>query len=616
MVEHLFLLLFHFNLWINFVVMSNKSKLNTRVFARLLSYWKAYKTLFAIAVFTTLVLAVLGPARPKIIGVVVQKYIVDTPNGEALLMWTLIIIGILIFEGILQFVATYFANLFAQSIIRDIRKKLMKHILSFNIRYFDKTPVGTHVTRIISDLEAITDVFSSGMMDIVGDLLMLSVVVVWMFVDNWQLALMTLVPIPLLLFATRIFARAVRKSLEQEREQVSRLNNFVNERLTGMAIVQLFNRQKKEYDQFVEINKKHRQAHVNAIWAYSIFFPVVEILSSLSIAFLLVWGALQVQGKTDSEIKGMYGTIFNYVLWIYMLYRPIRQLADKFNILQRGTVRAERVFETLDREQHIQDEGTNKECDFNQDLKFKSLYFAYNDEDWVLQDINLTIETGTTVAFVGATGAGKTSIVNLIGRFYEFQKGEITLGETPITDLELSYLRRNVAIVLQDVFLFSDTILNNITLNDPSISREQVIEAAKAVGAHGFISTLPGGYDYEVGERGGVLSVGQRQLLSFIRAYVYDPSILILDEATSSVDTESEMLIQQATEKITKGRTSIVIAHRLSTIQKADKIVVLDKGKIVEVGGHNELLRQQGYYRNLYDMQFSEMNDNKKKPKE
>jgi len=596
--------------------MSNKSKLNTRVFARLLSYWKAYKTLFAIAVFTTLVLAVLGPARPKIIGVVVQKYIVDTPNGEALLMWTLIIIGILIFEGILQFVATYFANLFAQSIIRDIRKKLMKHILSFNIRYFDKTPVGTHVTRIISDLEAITDVFSSGMMDIVGDLLMLSVVVVWMFVDNWQLALMTLVPIPLLLFATRIFARAVRKSLEQEREQVSRLNNFVNERLTGMAIVQLFNRQKKEYDQFVEINKKHRQAHVNAIWAYSIFFPVVEILSSLSIAFLLVWGALQVQGKTDSEIKGMYGTIFNYVLWIYMLYRPIRQLADKFNILQRGTVRAERVFETLDREQHIQDEGTNKECDFNQDLKFKSLYFAYNDEDWVLQDINLTIETGTTVAFVGATGAGKTSIVNLIGRFYEFQKGEITLGETPITDLELSYLRRNVAIVLQDVFLFSDTILNNITLNDPSISREQVIEAAKAVGAHGFISTLPGGYDYEVGERGGVLSVGQRQLLSFIRAYVYDPSILILDEATSSVDTESEMLIQQATEKITKGRTSIVIAHRLSTIQKADKIVVLDKGKIVEVGGHNELLRQQGYYRNLYDMQFSEMNDNKKKPKE
>lgn len=595
--------------------MSNKSKLNTRVFARLLSYWKAYKTLFAIAVFTTLILAVLGPARPKIIGVVVQKYIVDNPNGEALLMWTLIIIGILIFEGILQFISTYFANLFAQSIIRDIRKKLMKHIMSFNVRYFDKTPVGTHVTRIISDLEAITDVFSSGMMDIVGDLLMLSVVVVWMFVDNWQLALLTLLPIPLLLFATRIFARAVRKSLEQEREQVSRLNNFVNERLTGMAIVQLFNRQKKEYDQFVEINKKHRQAHINAIWAYSIFFPVVEILSSLSIAFLLVWGALQVQGKSDTEIQGMYGTIFNYVLWIYMLYRPIRQLADKFNILQRGTVRAERVFETLDREQHIQDEGTNTECDFNQDLKFKSLYFAYNNEDWVLQDINLTIETGTTVAFVGATGAGKTSIVNLIGRFYEFQKGEITLGNTPITDLELSYLRRNVAIVLQDVFLFSDTILNNITLNDPSISREQVIEAAKAVGAHGFISTLPGGYDYEVGERGGVLSVGQRQLLSFIRAYVYDPSILILDEATSSVDTESELLIQQATEKITKGRTSIVIAHRLSTIQKADKIVVLDKGRIVEVGGHNELLKKQGYYRNLYDMQFSEMNDNKKKTK-
>ena len=589
--------------------MSKKNKLNTRVFTRLLSYWRSYKTLFFVAVITTVLMALLGPVRPWLIGYVVQNYIKANPDSGMLLTWTLILIGMIVAEGVFQFFSTYFSNLFAQSVIRDIRKKLMGHIMTFNIRYFDKTPVGNHVTRLIADLEAITDVFSSGMMAIIGDLLMLTVVVVWMFIYNWQLAALTLLPIPILLIATRVFARAVRKSYEQEREQVNRLNNFVNERLTGMAIVQLFNRQEKEYDRFTGINKKHRQAHFNAIWAYSIFFPVVEILSALSIAFLLVWGAFYVQGYSSNQIEEMYGTIFTFVLWIYMLYRPIRQLADKFNILQRGVVRAERVFEELDREQHIQNNGTNEDCDFGQDIHFKNLYFAYNDEDWVLKNINLTIESGSTVAFVGATGAGKTSIVNLISRFYEFQKGSIQFGETDIKELELSYLRRNVAIVLQDVFLFSDTIHNNITLNDPNITREQVIEAAKAVGAHTFISRLPGGYDYEVGERGGVLSVGQRQLLSFIRAYVYNPSILILDEATSSVDSESEALIQTATEKITKGRTSIVIAHRLSTIQRADKIVVLEKGEIVETGKHAELLGHQGYYRNLYDMQFSEMLD-------
>lgn len=595
--------------------MSEKSKLNTGVFVRLLGYWKTYKWLFFAAVFTTVLLAGLGPFRPAIIGYVVEEYIYNHPNGQMLLMWTLIVIGILVIEAILQFVSTYYANLFAQSIIRDIRKRLMKRILSFNIRYFDKTPVGTQVTRLISDLEAITDVFSSGMMSIVGDLLMLIFVVTAMVIDDWRLALLTLIPIPLLIFATRIFARAVRKSLEQEREQVNRLNNFVNERITGINIVQLFNRQEQEYNRFIEINKKHRQAHINAIWAYSIFFPVVELLSSLSIAFLLVWGALMVEGKSAEEISQMYGTIVAYVLWINMLYRPIRQMADKFNILQRGTVRAERVFEVLDRKQHIQNDGTIVDCSFDKGIHFKDLYFAYNDEDWVLQNINLSIVAGSTVAFVGATGAGKSSVVNLIGRFYEFQRGDITFGDVPIKEIELSYLRRNVAIVLQDVFLFSDTILNNITLNDPKISREQVIEGAKAVGAHDFIMRLPGGYDYEVGERGGVLSVGQKQLLSFIRAYVYNPSILILDEATSSVDSESEEMIQSATEKLTQGRTSIVIAHRLSTIQKADLIVVLEKGKIVELGGHNQLLAQNGFYRNLYDMQFSEAHDAQKKKK-
>jgi ATP-binding cassette subfamily B protein len=538
---------------------------------------------------------------------VVQKYIVETQNGEELLTWTLVILGILLLEGVLQFVSNYFSNLFAQSIIRDIRQQLMGHILKFRIRYFDKTPVGSLVTRLISDLEAITDVFSSGMMAIVGDLLMLVFVISGMFFVDWQLALLTLVPIPLLIMATRIFARVVRGTQMQESVQVTKLNTFVNERLTGISVVQLFGREKIEADQFDAINKDHRQAHVNAVWAYSIFFPIVELLSSMSIALLLVWGALQVSGRSSSEIESMYGTIFSFILWIYMLYRPIRQMADKFNILQRGTVRAERVFEILDREDAIQDRGTIDDCAFDQTIAMKELYFAYNGDDWVLKDINLDIASGQTVAFVGATGAGKSSIVNLIGRFYECQKGEIRLGDVDLTEIDLTYLRKNVAIVLQDVFLFSDSIMNNITLNDPDISRAQVIEASKAVGVHEFIMSLPGNYDYQVGERGGTLSVGQRQLLSFIRAYVYNPKILILDEATSSVDSESEALIQRATEHLTKGRTSIIIAHRLSTIQKADKIVVLEKGELKEQGSHSELLKHNGYYKTLYEMQFSEL---------
>ncbi len=587
--------------------MAKKNKLNIAVFKRLLSYWRTYKGLFFIAVSCTLLLAIIGPFRPWLIGEVVQKYIVETQNGEELLTWTLVILGILLLEGVLQFVSNYFSNLFAQSIIRDIRQQLMGHILKFRIRYFDKTPVGSLVTRLISDLEAITDVFSSGMMAIVGDLLMLVFVISGMFFVDWQLALLTLVPIPLLIMATRIFARVVRGTQMQESVQVTKLNTFVNERLTGISVVQLFGREKIEADQFDAINKDHRQAHVNAVWAYSIFFPIVELLSSMSIALLLVWGALQVSGRSSSEIESMYGTIFSFILWIYMLYRPIRQMADKFNILQRGTVRAERVFEILDREDAIQDRGTIDDCAFVQTIAMKELYFAYNGDDWVLKDINLDIASGQTVAFVGATGAGKSSIVNLIGRFYEFQKGEIRLGDVDLTEIDLTYLRKNVAIVLQDVFLFSDSILNNITLNDPDISRAQVIEASKAVGVHEFIMSLPGNYDYQVGERGGILSVGQRQLLSFIRAYVYNPKILILDEATSSVDSESEAMIQRATEHLTKGRTSIIIAHRLSTIQKADKIVVLEKGELKEQGSHSELLKHNGYYKTLYEMQFSEL---------
>jgi len=584
--------------------MGKESKMDFKVFKRLLQFVKNYKRLMIYSFICTITLSILGPMRPKLIGQMVDKYIISTKNPEALLHWALLILGLLVLEGVFQFFNALVSNLLAQSIIRDIRQKLFKHMLSFRMKYFDQTPIGSLVTRLISDIEAIAEVFSSGMIEIVGDLLMLFFVIFIMFFSNWQLTLLTLIPIPLLLIATRIFANAMKKSFQQERLQVTRLSSFVQEHISGMAIVQLFSREKQEEKLFDEINQDHKKAHVNAVWAFSIFFPVVEILSSLSIAFLLVWGAFQFMGDIPPNPEQMYGEIISFTLWVNMLFRPIRQLADKFNILQRGIVRAERVFEILDLNEHTQKDGTITQLDFHQDIHFQNLHFAYKDEDWVLKNINLNIEKGKTVAFVGATGAGKSTIVNLLGRFYEYQKGEIFIGNTNLQDIQLDVLRKNIAIVLQDVFLFSDSIYHNITLRDPSISREQVIEAAKAVGAHDFIVKLPNGYDYHVGERGGVLSVGQRQLLAFIRAYVYNPSILILDEATSSVDNESEEMIQRATEKLTEGRTSIVIAHRLSTIQKADKIVVVNKGEIVEQGTHNELITMDGYYKKLYEIQF------------
>ena len=586
--------------------MTERSSLNYTVFKRLLAYAKDYKGLFAFSVMCTLILAFLGPIRPKVIGVMVSDFLGEA-EGSSLIFWTVIVVVILIFEGLFQFLSNYFSNLFAQSIIRDLRKKLMQHILTFRMKYFDRTPIGALVTRVVSDLEAITEVFSSGLMNIAGDSISLIVVIILMFIEDWTLAFLTLFPIPILIIATRIFARVIRGALQLERDAVNGLNVFVHERLTGMSLVQLFNRQERELLAFKDINKKHRRAHINAVWAYSIFFPVVELLSSLSIAFLLVWGALNISGNSEKEVDTMYATIASFTLWVHMLFRPIRQMADRFNILQKGTVRAERVFDVLDRENQIQDNGSVIDCNFDQRIYFRDVSFAYVDEDWVLKNINIEIESGSTIAFVGATGAGKTSIVNLLGRFYDYQKGDIFIGATEISEIQLDYLRKNIAMVLQDVFLFSDTILNNIRLGDETITREDVINAAKEVGAHDFIMQLPDNYDYQVGERGGVLSSGQRQLLAFIRAYVYNPHILILDEATSSVDNESEELIQRATEKLTQGRTSIVIAHRLSTVQNADMIIVLEKGEVVEQGTHEELLNKDGHYRKLYDIQFTEV---------
>ena len=584
--------------------MAKQSKIDFKIFKRLLKFAKPYSGLLILAFLCTVLLSVIGPLRPMIIGNTVQKYVVDSKETELFLKWMLIVGGMLLFEALLQFTTTYFSNFMAQSVIRDIRVKIFNHLSTFRMQFFDRSPVGGLVTRVVSDIEAISEVFSSGLIDILGDLLMLIVVLILMFTSNWQLSLLALIPIPILIFATRVFAKAMRKSFQQEGTAVHRLNSFVQERLTGMNIVQIFGREKMEYAAFQEANKTHRQAHVNAVWAFSIFFPVVEFLSSLSMALLIVWAAFSMTGQRMGDTQ-LFGTVFSFTLWIQMLFRPIRMLADKFNILQRGIVRADKVFELLDTNEHVQESGTITTCDFEQALKFEHVYFAYKDEDWVLNDINLTIQPKETSAFVGATGAGKTSIVNLLSRFYEYQKGSIHIGEVELREIQMDTLRKNIAIVLQDVFLFSDTIHNNITLGNEEISREEVIAAAKAVGADNFIEKLPNGYDYQVGERGGVLSVGQRQLLAFIRAYVYNPHILILDEATSSVDNESEIMIQRATEQLTKGRTSIVIAHRLSTIQAADKIIVLDKGEIQETGSHEELLRKDGMYKKLHSMQFT-----------
>ncbi len=566
---------------------------------RVMVYAKPYMRIFYLAFFLTILLAALGVARPWLIGKAIDIYVAEgDPKG--LLYLTLLVVGILFMEAVAQFYQTYYSNWIGQSVTIDLRSKLFNHITGFKLRYFDKTAVGTLVTRCISDIETIADIFSQGLLNILGELLKLIVVIAVMFAISWQLTLYSLVPIPFLILAMVVFKNSIKRSFQQVRTKVAQLNAFVQEHIVGMSIVQVFNREAKEKEKFTEINRSHRKAHIRSIWAYSVFFPVVEILSAVSLGMLVWWG---VGGALEGKIKP--GELIAFIMFIYMLYRPIRQLADRFNVLQMGIVGSERVFNILDTQDRIEDSGEQK-SGIKGHIEFKNVWFAYEGEDWVLKDLSFSVKEGETVAFVGATGAGKSSVINLLNRFYEFQKGDIIIDGRSIRDYDISYLRSQVAVVLQDVFLFSDTIHNNITLNNPDISREAVHEATLAVGAASFIERLPGTYEYDVKERGGMLSVGQRQLISFIRAYVYKPRILILDEATSSVDTESEALIQIAIDKLTQNRTSIVIAHRLSTIQKASKIIVMDKGRIVEQGNHQELLGMEGLYKGLFDLQFKE----------
>jgi len=572
---------------------------DTKLFSRVMVYAKPYMGVLYKALFLTIFLAGVGVLRPYLIGKAVDEYVV-VGDSNGLLLLTLLIVGVLFVEAFMQFYQTYYSNWLGQSVTIDMRSGVFNHITSFKLKYFDKTAIGTLVTRCISDIETIAQIFSQGLLSIMGELLKLIAVIGFMFFVSWKLTLYSLAPIPFLIIAMIVFKNAIKRAFQEVRTQVSKLNAFVQEHITGMVIVQVFNREEREKEKFRAINSEHKKAHVRSIWAYSVFFPVVEILSAVSLAFLVWWG---VGGVLEGEVS--QGDLVMFILLIYMLFRPIRQLADRFNVLQMGMVGSERVFKILDTNEEIQDTGT-LESGIKGNISFENVWFAYTDDEWVLKDISFEAREGETIAFVGATGAGKSSVVNLVNRFYEFQKGEIKIDGVPIRDFELDYLRNEIAVVLQDVFLFSTSIAENITLQNENIDIEEVKRAAEAVGANEFIEKLPGGYDYDVKERGGMLSVGQRQLISFIRAYVYNPKVLILDEATSSVDTESELMIQRAIDRLTENRTSIIIAHRLSTIQKADRIIVLEKGEIVEQGTHNELLGIEGHYKKLFDLQFQE----------
>lgn len=580
---------------------------NVTLLRRVFEYVKPYRKVFAWSVFLTISLAAITPVRPWLVGYTLDHFILEG-DYAGLLKMTILMVILLILQSLIQYSQTLSTNTLGQSAIRDLRVHVFNHISRLRLKYFDQTPIGQLITRTVSDLETIADIFSEGLIAIIGDLLQVIVIIVVMFYIDWELTLVVLLPIPFLMIATRIFQKAIKVAFQQIRTEVANLNTYLQEHISGIAIIQYFAREEQEYKKFTKINSRYRDANIRSNWYYSIFFPVVELISALSLGLLIWYGAKSVLTK---PLDVQPGTITAFILFINMLFRPIRELADKFNTLQMGMVGAERVFKVLDTKETTLNAGVYRPASMAGAIRFEQVWFSYDQDQpdptdqYVLKDISFEVKAGQTIALVGATGAGKSSTINILNRFYEIQKGQVTIDGVDIKSYELNYLRSRIATVLQDVFLFSDTITNNITLRNPEISFEEVVEAAKKVGAHDFIERLPGAYNYNVMERGATLSAGQAQLISFIRALVYQPSILVLDEATSSVDTETEIMIQTAIEQLMQGRTSIVIAHRLSTIQKADLIVVLDKGEIKEKGTHQALLKMNGYYKRLYDLQFS-----------
>ncbi|WP_199121138.1 ABC transporter ATP-binding protein [Pedobacter sp. ASV28] len=579
---------------------------NFSLLKRVMAYVRPYRAIFVWSILLTILLAAVAPVRPILIGYTLDKYILKG-DGDGLLNMIIIMLVLLVLQTGFQYAHTLLTNKLGQSAIRDLRINVFNHITRLRLKYFDKTPIGQLITRTVSDLETIADIFSEGLIAMIGDLLQVIVIIGIMLYQDWKLTLVVLVPMPFLIIATRIFQKAIKVAFQEVRAEVSNLNTFLQEHISGIAIIQYFAREDQEYKKFKKINTRYRDANIRSNWYYSIFFPVVELISAMSLGLLIWYGSKTILNH-PLEIEP--GIITTFIMFINMLFRPIRELADKFNTLQMGMVGAERVFRVLDTQEIIQNKGNLKPQKLEGNIEFKQVWFSYDQDreehpKYVLKDISFEVEAGQTVALVGATGAGKSSTINILNRFYEIQEGQILIDGIDIKEYEISHLRKNIATVLQDVFLFSDTIFNNITLNNPAITFEEVVDAAKRVGAHDFIERLPGGYHYNVMERGATLSSGQAQLISFIRALVYQPSILVLDEATSSVDTETEMMIQRAIDKLMQDRTSIVIAHRLSTIQKADQIIVLDKGEIKEKGTHQQLLKLDGYYKRLYDLQFS-----------
>ncbi len=575
-----------------------------KVLKRIFQFVVPYRGRFYLIIILTLLLGVLTPIRPFLIQYTLDEH-VQYGNYWSMVNVMLLIFGLLVVQSIVQYVHTYISGRIAQFVIRDIRVKLYEHLVNLRLRFFDKTPIGRLVTRTISDVETLADVFSEGLAAMASDLLQVVFILAFMFFTDWRLALVSLSTIPLMLLSTYIFKEKIKVAFNDVRNAVSNLNAFVQEHLTGMSMVQIFGSQKKEFVKFKEINKEHLDSNLKSVLYYSVYYPVAEIIAAMGIGLLVWYGS---KGVINQEVTGItLGKLTAFIMYIQLFFRPIRMIADRYNTLQMGIVSSSRIINLLDDKTDVVENGTFTPEEIKGEVSFDHVWFAYNDADYVLKDITIDIKPGETIAMVGATGAGKSSIINLLNRFYEINRGTIKVDGTDIKEFDLAILRKNIGVVLQDVFLFSDTIRNNITLGHPDVTEEMILHAADLVGARKFIERLPGGLDYNVMERGATLSVGQRQLLSFIRAMVYDPKILVLDEATSSVDSETEAMIQEAIEKMMSNRTAIVIAHRLSTIQKADKIIVLDRGEIKEIGRHEQLLAKDGFYAQLHKMQYKEV---------